>query len=114
MVKLESNANVFIERLNKMAEKARYLLSSQILADANKHARMDTGEMIASSQRASDLPKGLLVWDTPYARRVYFTGTPSTDRNPDAELMWVHVARDRYGNDWLAMFERLAKSEVLK
>ncbi len=114
MVQLESNAKEFVERFEKLAEKARYLLSSQVLADSNKHARMDTGEMIFSSQRASDLPKGLLVWDTPYAKRVYFTGTPSTDRNPDAELMWVHVARDRYGKDWLAMFEQLARNEVLK
>ena len=114
MVQLESNAKEFVERFEKLAEKARHLLSSQVLADSNKHARMDTGEMIFSSQRASDLPKGLLVWDTPYAKRVYFTGTPSTDRNPDAELMWVHVARDRYSKDWLAMFEQLAKNEVLK
>lgn len=114
MVQLESNVKEFVERFEKLAEKARYLLSSQILADSNKHARMDTGEMIFSSQRASDLPKGLLVWDTPYAKRVYFTGTPSTDRNPDAELMWVHVARDRYSKDWLAMFEQLAKNEVLR
>ena len=114
MVQLESNTKEFVERFEKLAEKARYLLSSQILADSNKHARMDTGEMIFSSQRASDLPKGLLVWDTPYAKRVYFTGTPSTDRNPDAELMWVHVARDRYSKDWLAMFEQLAKNEVLR
>lgn len=114
MVQLESKAKEFVERFEKLAEKARYLLSSQVLADSNKHARMDTGEMIFSSQRASDLPKGLLVWDTPYAKRVYFTGTPSTDRNPDAELMWVHVARDRYGKDWLAMFEHLARNEVIK
>lgn len=114
MVQLESNAKEFVERFEKLAEKARYLLSSQVLADSNKHARMDTGEMIFSSQRASDLPKGLLVWDTPYAKRVYFTGTPSTDRNPDAELMWVHVARDRYSKDWLAMFEHLARNEVIK
>lgn len=113
MVQLESNAKEFVERFEKLAEKARYLLSSQVLADSNKHARMDTGEMIFSSQRASDLPKGLLVWDTPYAKRVYFTGTPSTDRNPDAELMWVHVARDRYHKDWLVVFENLAKKEIL-
>ena len=114
MVQLESNTKEFVKRFEELAVKARYLLSSQVLADSNKHARMDTGEMIFSSQRASDLPKGLLVWDTPYAKRVYFTGTPSTDRNPDAELMWVHVARDRYSKDWLAMFEQLAKNEVLR
>lgn len=113
MVKLENNAGKVVDKFKKLEEKARYLLASQILGDANKHARMDTGEMIMSSQRASDLPKGLITWDTPYARRVYFTGTPSTDRNPDAELMWVHVARDRYGKDWETLFTNLAKKEIL-
>ena len=113
MVELTSNVEKFQKRFTELEEKARYLLSSQVLADSNKHARMDTGEMIMSSLRASDLPKGELVWDTPYAKRVYFTGTPSTDRNPDAELMWVHVARDRYSKDWLVVFQNLAKKEVL-
>ena len=114
MVRLENNADKFVSRFKALEKKARYLLASQVLADSNKHARMDTGEMIMSSQRASDLPNGLITWDTVYARRVYFTGTPSTDRNPDAELMWVHVARDRYGEDWVLLFENLAKKEIMK
>ena len=114
MVKLESNAKEFIERLGKLTEKATYELSSQILADSNKHVRAHRWTLRDSSLAKSDPAKGLLVWDTPYAKRVYFTGTPSTDENPDAELMWVHVARDRYGKDWLAMFESLARKEVLK
>lgn len=114
MVTLENNVDRFVERFGKLAEKARYLLASQILADANKHVRMDTGELRDSSLRASDIPKGELVWDTPYAKRVYFTGTPSHDRNPDAELMWVQVARDRYKDDWLVLFKNLAEQEVLR
>lgn len=113
MVELKDETGKFIKKFDNLKAKARFLLSSQILADANKHARMDTGEMILSSQRASDYTKGLLVWDTVYAKRVYYTGTPSTDRNPDAELMWVHVAKDRYGKDWETLFTNLAKKEIL-
>lgn len=114
MVELESNADEYVKRFNTLAERARYQLSSQILADANKHVRMDTGALKFSSQIASNLPKGELVWDTPYAKRVYYTGTPSHDRNPDAELMWVQVAVDRYGKDWVLIFENLARKEVMK
>lgn len=114
MVQLESNVKEFVERFEKLAEKARYLLSSQILADSNKHVRAHRWHLRDSSEAKSDPANGLLVWDTPYAKRVYFTGTPSHDENPDAELMWVHVARDRYSKDWLAMFEQLAKNEVLR
>jgi hypothetical protein len=112
MVTLVNNADKFVDKFNSLQEKSRYLLSMQIRADANKHARMDTGELIMSSLRASDLTQGTLVWDTPYAKRVYYTGVPSHDRNPDAELMWVHVAKDRYGKDWLVLFTNLAKKEI--
>lgn len=114
MVKVVNNVEEFARRFKDMAEKARYQLASQVLADANKHVRADTWNMRNTSLAKSDLPKGLITWDTPYARRVYYTGTPSTDQNADAELMWVHVARDRYGKDWLVLFRNLAMKEVLQ
>lgn len=112
-VELTSNVKEFAKKFDELSEKSRYLLSSQILADANKHVRADSWELMKSSKRASDPAKGELVWDTPYAKRVYYTGRPSHDENPDAELMWVHVARDRYGNDWVTLFANLAKKEIL-
>lgn len=114
MVELETHADDYVRRFDELSERARYLLSSQIRDDSNKHAREDTGILKLSAYKASNLPKGEIVWDTPYAKRVYFTGTPSTDKNPDAELMWVQVAVDRYGKDWVLIFENLAKKEILK
>lgn len=114
MVTLESNVDTFVERFSRLAEKARYQLATQILADANKHVRADSWELKRSSERASVPAKGELVWDTPYAKKVYYTGVPSHDENPDAELMWVQVARDRYSDDWLVVFKNLAEQEVLK
>lgn len=107
MIEVQSRVSEVIEDFKKLSEKARYLLSSQILADANRHARMDTGELIRSSQRASNLTKGELVWDTDYAKKVYYTGKPSHDANPDAQLMWVDFARDRYIQDWMVIFARV-------
>lgn len=114
MVTLTDNAEKYAKRFDSLSDKARYLLSSQILADSNKHVRMDKGTLRDSSIEHSNLPKGELVWNTPYAKRVYFTGTPSTDKNPDAELMWVQVAVDRYGKDWVKIFTNLAKQEILR
>lgn len=112
MVTLTDHADKYAKRFDSLSDKARYLLSSQILADSNKHVRMDKGTLRDSAIEHSDLTKGELVWNTPYARRVYFTGTPSTDKNPDAELMWVQVAVDRYSKDWVTIFTNLAKQEI--
>lgn len=75
-------------------------VAEQALADCNHFARRDQGTMIQSSETASDLQKGELVWNTKYARRVYYTGKPSTDENPNASLLWCEKARDTFGKDW--------------
>ena len=114
MVQLTSNADKYVNRFEELSERSRYLLSKQILDDANKHVRADRWTLRDSSYEKSEPAKGLLIWDTVYAKRVYYTGTPSHDQNPDAELMWVHVARDRYSKDWVTIFTNLAKKEILK
>lgn len=75
-------------------------VAEQALADCNYFARRDQGTMIQSSETASDLQNGELVWNTPYAKKVYYTGTPSKDVNPNASLMWCEKAKDTYGADW--------------
>lgn len=112
MVQLTSNAEKIAKKFEGLSEKGRYLLSSQILDDSNRYARKDEGTLILSSLEKSNLPKGELIWDTAYAKRVYFTGTPSHNKNHRAELMWVHVARDRHGKDWVTIFANLAKKEI--
>ena len=91
----------------RFEEKVIPVLSEQVLKDSNFYARMDTGAMIDSSQTASDFKAGKLVWDTPYARKVYYTGSPSKDRNPNASLMWAHTAKNAKNKDW----QKLAQKE---
>lgn len=75
-------------------------VAEQALADCNYFARRDQGTMIESSETASDLQAGKLVWDTPYAKKAYYTGTPSKDVNPNASLMWCEKAKAEFGKDW--------------
>ena len=75
-------------------------VAEQALADCNYFAKRDQGTLIESSETASDLKAGELVWDTPYAKRQYYAGTPSKEVNPNASLMWCEKARNTYGKDW--------------
>ena len=68
-------------------------LSEQILDDCNYFCREDKGTLIQSSQIASIPKQGLLVWNTIYAKRVFYTGTPSTDANPNASLRWAEKGK---------------------
>ena len=83
-----------------------HAVAEQALSDCNYFARKDQGTLIQSSETASDLSAGELVWNTPYAKRVYYTGTPSQDVNPNASLMWCEKAKDTYGSDWNAIAQK--------
>ena len=45
---------------------------------------------------ASRPQDGLAIWDTPYAKRRYYTGTPSKDKNQNASLQWVKKGVNTY------------------
>lgn len=77
-----------------------HAVAEQALRDSNYYCRQDQGTLISSSQTASVPANGRLIWNTPYAKRVYYTGTPSHDVNANASLMWCEVAHTNHGRDW--------------
>ena len=99
-IKVQTNTADIIAKIQ--AGKAAMIpaVAEQALANCNYFARRDQGTMIESSQTASDLKKGDLVWNTSYAKKVYYTGTPSKDNNPNASLMWCEKAQAEFGEDW--------------
>ena len=82
-----------VETLRRRWQNGLPELGALVLRDCNAYARDDTGALIRSSAAASDLRGGKLIWRTGYARRVYYTGTPSRTRNPGACLRWCEKAK---------------------
>jgi hypothetical protein len=60
------------ERIKGLAAKATAIIANEALKDANEYTPSDSGELTRSSIRSSQPDKGLLVWDTPYARYQYY------------------------------------------
>ena len=94
-------------RLNARWKRGLPALAAQVLEDCNVYARDHTGALIQSSRGASDLKAGRLVWRTPYARRVYYKGTPSRLHNPAASLRWCERARTARLPAWQARAVRI-------
>lgn len=93
-------------KVEAAAGKAVAVLSEQVLKDSNYYCRQDQGTLISSSHTASDFQKGIVAWDTPYAKKVYYTGVPSKDVNHNAELQWVEKARAAHREDWRGIAEK--------
>lgn len=99
-VEITINRSRISARIRSGIEKMIPAVAEQALADCNHFAKRDQGTLIESSETASDLAAGELVWNTPYAKKQYYSGTPSKDVNPNASLMWCEKAHDTYGADW--------------
>ena len=100
-VRLEMDAGKVTQRLKAKLDAVLPVVANQIRADCNRYVRVDVGTLRSSSYTASDLKRGKIIWNTPYAKRVYYTGHPSKDINAEASLRWCEVAKENHLQDWL-------------
>ena len=110
-VKLHWQPGVAATRLKALWKAALPAISARVLADCNRYARDDTGTLIRSSYVSSRLSEGRLIWDAPYARRVYYTGTPSRSHNPQASLRWCERAKAAHADAWTALANAALKGD---
>ncbi|MCD8356261.1 MAG: hypothetical protein LUE11_06785 [Clostridia bacterium] len=95
-----------LAKQEKFNSKVLPVVTIQALKDCNFYCRQDQGGLIASSYSASQPSKGRMVWDTPYAAKVGFTGNPCRDVNPNASLMWWLVGERNCKKNWNAIAQK--------
>lgn len=105
-VKLEMNVSSVMNRLGAKIKQSLPTIASRVREDCNRYVRVDKGDLRSSSYLASDLKHGKIVWNTPYAKRVYYTGHPSTDINAEASLRWCEVAKEKHAEKWAELAQR--------
>ena len=95
--------NAFIDALRACQE--------QILTDCNTYVKHLEGDLESSSQHNSKV-KGLtltLRWDTPYAKKQWYTGKPSAvslSFHPKASTQWAVKAEAEYHDEWIKILEK--------
>lgn len=85
-------------------------VTDAVVECGNIFVREDQGALKDSALIASRPQEGLAIWDTPYAKRVYYTGAPSTDKNPDASLQWAEKGVRTYRKE----LDRVAQNSFVK
>ncbi len=107
--KFDFNSAAVMERVQRINSKAIPIVANEALKDANVLARRQSGALVESSIIHSDPKTGRLVWQTKYARRMYFTGTPKLNKNPRASLMWAHKAAKANIRKYTAIVQNVVK-----
>lgn len=109
-VKIEIDPNKCEARIKTAWDKGLFPLSSQVLGDCNQYVKIDQHTMEGSSYTASDLNKGILVWDTPYAKRQYWE--IKTSLTPGRTWKWCETAKRKYKADWGKLADKLLKENL--
>ena len=79
-------------------QKSLYALSTEILADCNEYVKRDQNALRDSSLTASEPGKGLLRWETPYAKRQYWE--IQTSLTPGTTWKWCETAKRKHKDQW--------------
>lgn len=100
-----------IENFN---QRGQVIFSSEVLKDCNYYVPQDTSNLIRSSQRSSNFEKGKLIWDTRYAKKVYYNPQYnfSKDKNPNARGLWFEAAKAHFFRRWLTVLENLKNKTI--
>lgn len=95
-------------KVHKATQGAIYAVANQVLKDGNLYAPQDTGELHRSGIRSSKLKKGKVIWNTPYAKRLYFglRFKFSKDKNPRAQALWAEKAKTVHSREWAKVAQK--------
>ena len=109
-VKINIDGAKIQAKIDNAWESGLEMLSSQILRDCNRYCKEDTGMLIMSSYIHSDLKKGRLVWQTPYAARQYYEiRTAYHDVNGEASWRWCEVAKNNHQERWARQAQAITR-----
>lgn len=109
MINMKIDLSGIKPNLKKHQEKMQVVLDEQVLKDSNNFIPKDSGNLEESGILATDPGKGEVVWDTPYAKRLYWHPEYdfSKDSNPNARGAWFESAKSMYLKDWIKALEKV-------
>ncbi|MBO6092525.1 MAG: hypothetical protein J6P40_02705 [Oscillospiraceae bacterium] len=81
-----------------------WALSNEILADCNEYVKRDQNTLMLSSLSHSRPSEGVLVWETPYAKRQYWE--IQTALTPGTCWKWCEAAKVRHKAEWENIAQR--------
>lgn len=106
-VKVEMK-DIMASRFNKTVDRAHYLLDAQVIQDTSPFVPFRTGTLDSSVLRATRLGEGQIVYDTPYARHMYYGVHYRTGKafnfnksfHPLATKEWIEASKAVYLEKW--------------
>ncbi|EST11102.1 minor capsid protein [Sporolactobacillus laevolacticus] len=105
VVKVHVNLGDIAGKVNRANKFAQYALDEQVLGDSNKYVPYREGDLMKSSIIQSSPGYSQIVWDTEYARRMYYHPEYNFDQttHPQAGGLWFERAKADRGDKWVSV-----------
>ncbi len=116
--KIKINTAELISRFDTRFTKAQKYLDSAVLQDSHDYVPMLTGNLASSGIRGTDIGSGKVVYNTPYAKRMYYGVNFNFNQNrenpahPKACAQWFEKAKATKKDTWVNGVRKIIKSDL--
>ena len=112
-VKINVSEAQIAGKLNSAWDKSLAIMTEEIMNDMNQYVKVDSHALEQSALIHSKPNEGLIVWETPYAKRQYWEiQTAVRDINPNATWRWFEAAKADKMRIWERQIEKAVKMFV--
>lgn len=112
-VKVNINPTQIGQKIEKAWEKARGQVFEEIMNDSNQYVKVDSHTLEGSVLDHSKPRDGLIIWQTPYAKRQYWEiRTANKDENSKATWRWFEFAKSQHLNKWVRKIDKAVKENL--
>jgi hypothetical protein len=104
-MKIKTDVKIFYEKVNRKvsASKARAqkVLDLTVIKDSERFVPFESGVLEKSAMGSSKIGSGLVVYNTPYAKRQYYGKFDHTkNKHPFATRLWFEAAKAENLEKW--------------
>ncbi|MGP1430918.1 MAG: minor capsid protein [Treponema sp.] len=113
--RLDQDGKIIKAKVVQRLESVQGYLDNLIIRDSNYFCPKETSVLQKSAIINTTMGSGLLIWQTPYARKQYYGEQldHSKQRNPNACARWFEAAKARWYEKWVKFVNaRLRNSET--
>jgi hypothetical protein len=103
-IHIDIDTSKLLQKFAQRTEQAQVFLDNEVMRTTEEYVPMDTGTLARSTQLATKPGEGNVVYDTPYAKKLYYglAYNFAHDKHPKATAKWLEASKAANMKDWVA------------
>lgn len=109
--RVEFDPQKLVRKYQNRAKVAQIVLDESVMKDTDEFVRFRSGVLARSAQTASRIGQGAIIYDTPYARKVYYDthSHVTRDVHPKATPKWFEASKQKNIKSWTKAVDKILK-----